>query len=106
MPQQRRRSSRSKLEKERRDGIEIKQPSFLIGREDDNTLIVNDDQASAYHAKITSDGQQFRIEDLGSTNGTYIDGIRIYTLSQLRPGCLIKIGSTILKFGYIPTDEA
>jgi len=76
-----------------------------IGRDAENTLILNDARVSAYHAQITSDGQHFWIEDFGSTNGTYINGIRVQTRTQLLPECLIKMGTTIMRFTYLPTDD-
>ncbi|MBM3263432.1 MAG: zinc-ribbon and FHA domain-containing protein [candidate division Zixibacteria bacterium] len=83
---------------ERRGGIRIAQTPFLIGRNRDNTLILNDDQTSANHARIVSDSRQIFIEDAGSTNGTFVDGVRIETPTSLKDGSLIKIGSTILKY--------
>ena len=83
---------------ERRSGIELVQMPFLIGRQHDNMLIINDEQVSAHHARITFDGISYHIEDLASTNGTFVDGMGINTSTQLRPDCLIKIGGTLLKF--------
>lgn len=90
---------------ERRAGIDITLQPLLLGRDADNTLSLEDDQASAHHAKVTSDGQQFWIEDLGSTNGTYVDGVRIHDRTLLHSECLIKIGTTIVKFESRPIEE-
>lgn len=86
---------------ERRSGIEITQTPFLIGRNHDNTLIIADDQVSAHHARIVSDGQQCIIEDIESTNGTFVDGIKIGAPATLKAESLIKIGKTILKFEVV-----
>ena len=72
----------------------------------DVAFIITDEQASAHHAKITTDGQQYWIEDLDSTNGTYIDGIRIEAPTPLHLDSLIKIGSTIIKFECLPDGAA
>lgn len=91
---------------ERRHGIEITSQPLRLGRDANNNIVIEDDQVSAHHAKITSDGQQCWIEDLGSTNGSYIDGVRIHERTLLRSECLIKIGTTIFKFESQPIGEA
>ena len=90
---------------ERRGGVEINQTAFLIGRHIDNALVINDDQASTHHARIISKGPYFHLEDLGSTNGTYVDGTRVGAPVQLQSESLIKIGSTIIKFEYLPSPD-
>ena len=87
---------------ERREGVEVCQATLFIGRHADNAFVINDDQASTHHARIISEGPYFHIEDLSSTNGTYVDGSRINTPVRLRTESLIKIGSTIIKFEYLP----
>lgn len=105
-PDSRRRGQKSNLANERRSGFDISQFPLKIGRNEDNTFVILDEQASAYHALITTDGLQFWIQDLQSTNGTYIDGIRIEATTQLRADSLIKIGSTIIKFEHLPETAA
>ena len=46
---------------------------ILIGRAEDSTLVLDDDYASTRHARLTQQGQEYFLEDLGSTNGTYLD---------------------------------
>lgn len=87
---------------ERREGVKVTQTAFLIGRHVNNALIINDDQASTHHARILLEGAYFHLEDLGSTNGTYVDGARIDTSIQLKTNCLIKIGATIIRFETLP----
>ncbi|HIG47611.1 MAG TPA: FHA domain-containing protein [candidate division Zixibacteria bacterium] len=87
---------------ERRGGVEINQTAFLIGRHIDNALVINDDQASTHHARIISKGGRFHLEDLGSTNGTYVDGAEVGASVTLQSGSLIKIGATIIRFEYLP----
>ena len=105
-PDSRRRVQQNNITNERRSGFDISQFPLKIGRSDDNTLVMIDEQSSAYHALITTDGLQFWIQDLESTNGTHIDGIRIDATTQLRADSLIKIGSTIIKFEHFPETAA
>ncbi len=51
--------------------------SLRIGREPDNSLVLDDNVASRYHAVIEPAGQGFRIRDLGSSNGTFVNGRRV-----------------------------
>jgi len=80
-----------------------------IGRETDNEIIVEDDAVSGHHALITIDESQvggdsklYFIEDLGSTNHTFVNEIKITKQQQLNNGDIIRIGYTKLKFS---TDE-
>ena len=49
---------------------------ILIGRAEDSTLVLDDDYASTRHARIVQQGRGYAVEDLGSTNGTYLDRAR------------------------------
>ncbi|MEZ0229779.1 MAG: FHA domain-containing protein [Planctomycetota bacterium] len=70
-----------------------------IGRSEGQDLrLKGDKKVSTSHAKITAQkGERFLIEDLGSTNGTYVNGERIQA-SPLRPGDRVKIGHTLMVF--------
>jgi pSer/pThr/pTyr-binding forkhead associated (FHA) protein len=67
-----------------------------IGRTQDNQLVVNDPKASTHHAEIRPDGQGYSITDLGSTNGTFVNGQRLtpHVPRQLNPGDAVRIGDT------------
>ncbi len=69
-----------------------------IGRDIGNALVVIDDQASKYHAAIVHKNNTVWIEDLESKNGVFVEGKKITDRMVLPYGCLIKIGSTIMKF--------
>lgn len=72
---------------------------FRIGRSDKTNLIVDDDLASRQHAMLQrSDGDLFYITDLGSSNGTFVNGARISTPVILKPGDRITIGSYEFRF--------
>lgn len=69
----------------------------LIGRSSQCDIHINNDNVSRNHARIMFDGNVFRVRDLGSTNGTYVNHEFIDEV-ELRDGDQIKVGGTILKF--------
>ena len=69
---------------------------ILIGRAEDSTLVLDDDYASTRHARITQQGQEYFLEDLGSTNGTYLDRARVTMPTPVPTGVPIRIGRTVL----------
>lgn len=69
----------------------------LIGRGADAAIRLDDDYASTRHARIAyADGQWF-VEDLGSTNGTYLGTVRITQPTPITLGSQVRIGKTILE---------
>ena len=69
-----------------------------IGRDIGNALVLNDEQISKYHAAIVYEEGILRIEDLESKNGVFVEGRKITNRTILPDGCLIKLGSTMLKY--------
>lgn len=69
----------------------------LIGRNPECTLVLSDDFASGRHARIYSDGSNWMIDDLGSTNGTFVGGQRIGQGMRLSEGSRVRIGQTVLE---------
>ena len=69
-----------------------------IGREDVNQVIIPNDAISKKHAKLTFADGKFYIEDLSSSNGTFLNGTRVHTRTVLRNGDLIRLGAVIVKF--------
>lgn len=63
-----------------------------LGRDVNNTIVVDDPFASAEHALLTFRGRAWYIEDLGSTNGTYINGIPVEDVAPLGFGDQVQIG--------------
>lgn len=64
-----------------------------IGRATDNAICVNDPSVARYHAMLEQRGNDFWLSDLGSTNGTHINGRQIHTESQLKNGDVISLGA-------------
>jgi hypothetical protein len=71
---------------------------LLLGRDRPAEVIVDDVFASARHARITPRGPYNFLEDLGSTNGTYLNGSRIEGSERLTPGDKITIGDTEFRY--------
>jgi pSer/pThr/pTyr-binding forkhead associated (FHA) protein len=70
---------------------------IMIGRADDSTLVLDDDYASTRHARISQSGDDWYVEDLGSTNGTYLDRTRLTTPTPIPLGAPIRIGKTVIE---------
>jgi pSer/pThr/pTyr-binding forkhead associated (FHA) protein len=71
---------------------------LVIGRSQECAISLQDEFASNLHAKVYQVEGRFYIEDLGSTNGTYVNGRRINYPTELREGDRIKIGRTVMEF--------
>lgn len=70
----------------------------VIGREEGLDIVLQDPEASRRHARINWQGGRYTIEDLGSTNGTFVNGMQITIPQPLNPGDSIGIGQTALVF--------
>jgi pSer/pThr/pTyr-binding forkhead associated (FHA) protein len=70
---------------------------ILIGRGNDAAIRLDDDYVSTRHARIAASGDQWFVEDLGSTNGTYIGTVRITQPTTITLGTQVRIGKTILE---------
>ena len=69
-----------------------------IGRSRDNTVVVEDPTVSRHHARITQEGPNSFLEDLGSSAGTMLDGTPVRRPARLTPGSVIRLGNTELAF--------
>jgi transcriptional regulator with AAA-type ATPase domain len=74
-----------------------REDAFEIGHHEDNDLVLEDRFTSGFHARITHDGHAWRIEDLGSTNGTEVNALRVRE-AELVHGARIGIGGAELVF--------
>lgn len=68
---------------------------FSIGRDINNDFVINHTEMSRKHAKIFLSGQGYVIEDLGSTNGTFVNGQRLVGIHQLQAGDFILFGENV-----------
>ena len=69
---------------------------LTIGRDSSNGVAIDDAEVSRRHARLTFQGGKFVIEDLGSTNGTFVNGQRLAGPAVLRPGDVVSLGEQIV----------
>jgi hypothetical protein len=77
--------------------ITLGEQPITIGRAEDSTLVITDDYASARHARLVPRAGQWLLEDLGSTNGTYLDRSKVTGPTPVPLGVPIRIGRTALE---------
>jgi len=77
--------------------LDLSQQQITLGRANDATLVLNDDYASSRHARIFPQDGQWIVEDLGSTNGTYLDRQKVTRPTPVPLGVPIRIGKTVLE---------
>ena len=78
--------------------VALQGQTITLGRAHDSTIVLDDDYASSRHARIYPDQNgQWIVEDLGSTNGTYLDRSRLTTPTPIGPGSPIRIGKTVIE---------
>lgn len=87
--------------------FELDREEVFIGRNAQNTISVDDSSVSGRHCSITRDGNRYTLVDLGSTNGTRLNGAFV-TKYALRPKDIVQIGSVELMFDGqdVDVDEA
>ena len=73
-------------------------PLTSIGRAASSNITLTDNFASSEHALITRRGQLWQVEDLGSRNGTLLNGVKLEEKTAVSPGDVIAIGGTEFKF--------
>ncbi|GAA2240002.1 FHA domain-containing protein [Rarobacter faecitabidus] len=71
--------------------------SVVIGRAPDCTLVVDDDYASSRHARIFPDEGRWFVEDLGSTNGTFLNGNPVHDRIELPIGASLQVGQSSIE---------
>lgn len=77
--------------------IDLAEQQITMGRADDATLVLSDDYASSRHARLFPQDGQWIVEDLGSTNGTYLDRQKVSRPTPVPVGVPIRIGKTVLE---------
>jgi len=71
-----------------------------VGSQEGNDLVVEDATVSRFHCEVVLDAAGAHVRDLGSSNGTIVDGVRI-TDAFLRSGSLLKVGAVTLRFDFV-----
>jgi len=69
---------------------------LTIGRDSSNAVAINDAEVSRRHSRLTFQGGKYVLEDLGSTNGTFVNGQRLAGPVVLKPGDVISLGEQIV----------
>ena len=77
--------------------IALRDQPVTIGRANDSTLVLADDYASNRHARLVPRDGAWYVEDLGSTNGTYLDRTKVTGPTPVPIGMPIRIGKTVLE---------
>ena len=77
--------------------ITLDSKPITMGRADDSTLVLDDDYASTRHARLSLQGEEWYVEDLGSTNGTYLDRAKVSGPTRVPLGVPIRIGKTVIE---------
>jgi pSer/pThr/pTyr-binding forkhead associated (FHA) protein len=76
---------------------ELADAPLLIGRGADAAIKLDDDYVSTRHARVAASGDEWFVEDLGSTNGTYVGPVRITQPTTIGLGVQVRVGKTILE---------
>ena len=76
--------------------FELDADSYAIGREAGNEIVIEDPQVSRRHAQLTRQGESYVIEDIGSTNGTYVNGKRVTAPVLLSDGDMVGLADTVV----------
>ncbi len=69
----------------------------VLGRSDEADVVLEDPYASDFHMRLISQDNEMTLHDLGSTNGTYINGRRVSVPTTLRRGDTIQVGKTVME---------
>jgi hypothetical protein len=77
--------------------LTLGQAPILIGRAPECTLVLDDDFASARHARLSPQGGEWIVEDLGSTNGTFYGSTRLADPTRVEAGVPVRVGRTVLE---------
>ncbi len=77
--------------------VKLRGGGHTIGRSDDADVTIDDPYASEFHARVGYQDDKVLVQDLGSTNGTYVNGRRVGAPVSVAKGDTVQIGKTILE---------
>ena len=81
------------------DELTLNSSALLLGRGSDNDVnLARDEYASSKHARVEPRRDGVWVEDIGSTNGTYLNGIKLTRARKLTPGDVVRVGETELRY--------
>ena len=86
-----------RAETERGQRFKLRTGGHVIGRNGDADIVIDDPYASEFHARLGLQDGKVVLHDLGSTNGTYVNGRRVSVPTSLTKGDAVQIGKTILE---------
>ncbi|HUF15102.1 MAG TPA: FHA domain-containing protein [Acidimicrobiia bacterium] len=70
---------------------------IVLGRSDETDVVLDDPYASEFHMRLVAQENGMMLHDLGSTNGTYVNGRRVSAPTELRRGDTIQVGKTVME---------
>lgn len=83
---------------ESQQGMEIDvNDSQVMGRSDEADILLDDPYASEFHMRLVSQDNGLVLHDLGSTNGTYVNGRRVTAPTTLRKGDTVQVGKSVME---------
>jgi pSer/pThr/pTyr-binding forkhead associated (FHA) protein len=74
--------------------LPLTQEQLTIGRSSESGLVIRDDYTSTHHAKLMLWGDEWMLQDLDSTNGTFLDGVRVTVPTRIPLNTPVRIGTT------------
>ncbi|MDQ1617310.1 MAG: hypothetical protein QOJ60_3249 [Actinomycetota bacterium] len=77
--------------------IRLADAPVTLGRSQDSTIVLDDDYVSSRHARLFQQDGQWMVEDMGSTNGTYLDRSKVNGPTPVKIGMPIRIGKTAVE---------
>lgn len=77
--------------------LPLRESGTLIGRNPESSLVLDDDYASGRHVRLHRDADGWVAEDLGSTNGTFLDGMKLTHPSPVEVGSQLRVGKTVVE---------
>lgn len=88
--------------------IALRSPVLTVGQGGHNDVVLADDSISTTHARLEFDTGAWRITDLGSTNGTYVEGVRLApnVPTPLASGSVVRFGALSLRFDPVAEADA
>ena len=87
--------------------FELAEEIIMMGRDVTNDIVIGDAEMSRQHARLTRTPGGYVVEDLGSTNGTFVNGERLTAPRVLNPGDLVGMGETVtMTFDAVSPESA